>query len=82
MMNKKAFVAGLSMGMLITFLVLPFMSSTVFAKSKVYEANFQLFHNRLQGLVQEVHIPFAKNLEDDYLPKNRFKKELEELLAF
>jgi len=27
-------------------------------------------------------IPFAKNLEEDYLPKKRFEKELLKLLAY
>lgn len=30
----------------------------------------------------ETPIPFTKNLEDQYLPKNRFEKELKELLAY
>ena len=30
----------------------------------------------------ETPIPFAKNLEDNYLPKERFKTELQKLLAY
>ena len=30
----------------------------------------------------ETPIPFTKNLEDQYLPKNRFEKELKDLLAY
>jgi len=30
----------------------------------------------------ETPIPFAKNLEDNYLPKDRFKFELQKLLAY
>lgn len=30
----------------------------------------------------ETPIPFTKNLEDQYLPKNRFEKELLDLLAY
>ncbi|MBU2946623.1 alpha-ketoacid dehydrogenase subunit alpha/beta [Zobellia uliginosa] len=49
----------------------------------VMENKFQYLDGPIKRVASiETPIPFAKNLEDNYLPKNRFLKALKELLVY